>query len=69
MMKLLWATTFLLILLDVSLWTWNKGFNDGYQMAMANITLGIDTPDAFFKKIAEGKTPEEIINIGRGNGK
>ena len=48
--KALWGLVLILVLVNVTLWSWHKGCDTGYALAMSNVVLGIETPEQYFIK-------------------
>ena len=58
--KALYAIVLILILVNVSLEAWHRGFDSGYGMAMSDVVLQIETPENYFIKRFDIHTPRRI---------
>ena len=58
--KALWSIVLILILINVCLECWHQGFDSGYNMAMSDVLLQIETPENFFIKKFDIQTPRRV---------
>lgn len=58
--KALWGIVLILILINVWTDAWFRGFDSGYSMAMADVVLQIDTPENYFIKKFDIRTPRKV---------
>jgi len=49
-----------LILLLSHLEAWNRGYETGYNAAMSDVVLGIETPENFFIKLFDIKVSKRL---------
>lgn len=48
--KALWSVVLILVLINISLEFWHRGYDTGYSAAMSDVLLQIETPEEFFIK-------------------
>lgn len=58
--KALWSIVLILGLLNFGLWCWHKGCDTGYDLAMSDVLLQIETPEKFFMKKFDIQVPRKI---------
>lgn len=58
--KALWGIVLILGLTNVVLEAWHRGFDSGYGMAMSDVLLQIETPENYFIKRFDIKTPHRV---------
>lgn len=58
--KALWGIVLILGLTNVVLEAWHRGFDSGYGMAMSDVLLQIETPENYFIKRFDIKTPRRV---------
>lgn len=58
--KALWSIVLILGLLNGGLWCWHAGCNTGYDLAMSDVVLQIETPENYFIKKFDIKTPRRL---------
>ncbi|OQW47366.1 MAG: hypothetical protein A4S09_05060 [Proteobacteria bacterium SG_bin7] len=58
--KALWGVVLILILVNISLEIWHRGYDTGYSAAMSDVVLQIETPENFFIKKFDIKVPKRV---------
>ena len=58
--KVLWSIALILRILNLCLAAWHKGCNTGYDLAMADVVLQIETPEKYFIKKFDIKPPRRV---------
>lgn len=58
--KALWGTALILTLLVGTLEGWHRGFDSEYSMAMSDVLLHNETPENYFTKRFDIKTPRRL---------
>lgn len=58
--KALWSIVLILALINACLECWHQGFDSGYNMAMSDVLLQIETPENFFMKKFDIQTPHKV---------
>ncbi len=58
--KALWGIVLILGLTNLVLEGWHRGFESGYAMAMSDVVLQIETPENYFIKRFDIKTPRRL---------
>lgn len=58
--KALWSIALILGILNLCLAAWHKGCDTGYSLAMADVVLQIETPENYFIKKFDIKTPRKV---------
>jgi hypothetical protein len=58
--KALWGIVLILILTNVCLEFWHRGFDSGYSMAMSDVLLQIETPENYFIKKFDIQIPRRV---------
>lgn len=58
--KVLWSIILILVLINVWCGGADKGYEWGYGTAMANVLLQFDTPENYFIKRFDIKTPRKV---------
>lgn len=58
--KVLWSIVLILVLFNLTLFGWHAGYDKGYTTAMADVILHYETPENFFIKKFDIKTPRRL---------
>ncbi len=58
--KALWGIALILGLVNIVAESWHRGFDTGYSMAMSDVVLQIETPENYFLKKFDIKTPRMV---------
>lgn len=58
--KALWGIVLILGLTNLVLEAWHRGFDSGYSLAMSDVLLQIETPENYFIKRFDIKTPRRV---------
>ena len=58
--KALWGIVLILGLTNFGLACWHNGCDTGYDLAMADVVLQIETPENYFLKKFDIKTPRRV---------
>jgi hypothetical protein len=58
--KAFWVTILILIILNLILEAWHRGYDTGYKGAMADVLLQIETPENFFIKEFDIRIPKRL---------
>jgi hypothetical protein len=58
--KVLYGLIIILILLNACLFSWHNGYAVGYSGAMSDVLLQIETPENYFIKTFDIRTPHKV---------
>ncbi len=58
--KALWSIVLILGILNLTLEAWHRGCDTGYSLAMSDVVLQLETPENYFLKKFDIKTPRRL---------
>lgn len=58
--KALWSIVLILGIFNLCLESWHRGCDTGYSLAMSDVVLQIETPENYFMKKFDIKTPKKV---------